>query len=260
MNEVELKFERENLTGLVAVGTYLSDAARRFGIELQGEQFNEKDFSVVKIIKGSELLSAPTKMESELLSDSRREQGERLAEQAKIEKAGEIIVMSTEKKAEEKPSEEEQQEKYRKDFEELPLQKKIASLLELESIVLSETLSFIINSPSKLVSMGMDVLAEMGLKMEDEAKKQARPEEHQKKEDEPSVKEEPLENRTGEPSEPPPPSVTEEKTEAGEPPLPSVKEGENETKETPEPSVKEEKVKKKTSGERIDSPPSVPEK
>ncbi len=252
MNEVELKFERENLAGLVAVGTYLSDAARRFGIELQDEQFNEKDFSVVKIIKGSELLSAPTKTESELLSDIRREQGERLAEQAKIEKAGEIIVMSTEKKAEEKPTEEEQQEKYRKDFEELPLQKKIASLLELESIVLSETLSFIINSPSKLVSMGMDVLAEMGLKMEDEAKKQARPEEHQKTDDEPSVKDEPFEDKTGEPSEPPPPSVTEEKTKAGEPPLPSVK---DEKDKNPEPSVKEEKIEEKASGEAVEPPP-----
>jgi hypothetical protein len=226
MNEVELKFEREDLAGLVAVGTYLSDAARRFGIELQGEEFDEKEFSVVKIIKGGELLSAPTKTESKLLSDNRRKQGDRLAEQAKIEKAGEIIVMSTEKKVEEKPTEEEKQEQYRKDFEELPLQKKIASLLELESITLSETLSFIINSPQKIVSMGMDVLAEMGLKLEDDAKKQNRPEEHQNGVDgEPSVKEE-----TNEPTEP---SVKEETVKAAEP---SVKE---ETEVSAEPSVKE---------------------
>ncbi len=248
MNEVELKFEREDLAGLVAVGTYLSDAARRFGIELQGEQFDEKDYSVVKIIKGSELLSAPTKTESDLLSDDRRKQGERLAEQAKIEKAGEIIVMSTEKKAAEKPTEEEKQEQYRKDFEELPLQKKIASLLELESITLSETLSFIINSPQKIVSMGMDVLAEMGLKLEDDAKKQNRPEEHQNGDGEPSVKEE-----TSEASEP---SVREETVEAVEP---SVKE---ETQEATEPSVKEEKEKTaepsvKEETDEKNAPPSV---
>ena len=88
MNEVELKFEREDLAGLVAIGTYLSDAARRFGIELQNEQFDEKDYSVVKIIKGGELLSTATKTESQLLSESRRGQGERLAEEVKIEKAG----------------------------------------------------------------------------------------------------------------------------------------------------------------------------
>lgn len=231
MNEVELKFERENLAGLVAVGTYLSDAARRFGIELQGEQFDEKDFAVVKIIKGSELLSTATKTESELLSESRRGQGERLAEEVKIEKAGEIVVMSTEKKVEEKPTEEEQQEKYRKEFEELPLPKKVASLLALEGIVLSETLSFVINSPSKIVSMAMDVLAEMGLKMEDEAKKQARPEEHQTADGEPSVKEEKSEAAE--------PSVKEEVGEATEP---SVKEDSSETasgkdSEPPLPSV-----------------------
>ena len=236
MNEVELKFERENLAGLVAVGTYLSDAARRFGIELQGEEFDEKEFSVVKIIKGGELLSAPTKTESELLTDHRRKQGDRLAEQAKIEKAGEIIVMSTKKKVEEKPTEEEKQEQYRKDFEELPLQKKIASLLELESIALSETLSFIINSPQKIVSMGMDVLAEMGLKLEDDAKKQNRPEEHQNGDGEPSVKEE-----TQEAAEP---SVKEETQEATEP---SVKE---ETKKATEPSVKVKTDEK-------NAPPSV---
>lgn len=238
MNEVELKFEREDLTGLVAVGTYLSDAARRFGIELQREEFDEKEFSVVKIMKGGELLSTPTKTEGDLLSADRRKQGERLAEQAKIEKAGEIIVMSTKKKAEEKPTDEEKQEQYRKDFEELPLQKKIASLLELESITLSETLSFIINSPQKIVSMGMDVLAEMGLKLEDDAKKQNRPEEHQNgDDDEPSVKEE-----TSEAAEP---SVTEETVEAVEP---SVKEV---TLEASEPSVKEEK--------KVTAEPSVKE-
>ncbi len=77
MNEVEIKFEREDLAGLVAVGTYLSDAARRIGIELRTEEFGEKVFAVVTINKGGELLSAPTKIETELLSDARRERGER---------------------------------------------------------------------------------------------------------------------------------------------------------------------------------------
>lgn len=150
---------------------------------------------------------------------------------------------------EEKPTEEERQEQYRKDFEELPLQKKIASLVELESIALSETLSFIINSPQKLVSMAMDVLAEMGLKLEDDAKKQNRPEEHHNGDGEPSVKEETQE--ATEPSvkeetivEAVEPSVTEATEEPSEP---SVKE---ETEEAAEPSVKEKKDEK-------NAPPSV---
>jgi len=187
MNEVEIKFEREDRDGIVAVGTYLLDAARRLGIDLQNEEFGETEFFVFKIIKGSELLSAPTKTEIELLSDERRGQGERLACQAKIEKAGEIIVMTAEKIKEEKPKEEEVREEYRKQFEELPLEKKIASLFELETITLGATVSFIMNSPSMIVGKFMDVLAEFGLKMEDEAKKQNRPNEHHT-ESEPAVK------------------------------------------------------------------------
>ncbi len=38
MEQVELKFEgEENRSGLVAVGSYLFDAARRLGIEVQDE-------------------------------------------------------------------------------------------------------------------------------------------------------------------------------------------------------------------------------
>jgi hypothetical protein len=206
---VEIKFEREDRDGIVAVGTYVSEAARRLGIELGSEQFGDdeaaEDFLVVKIIKGGEFLSAPTQLEIEKLTDERRATGERLASHAKIERPGEIIVMSTEKKVEEKPSEEKIKEDYRKEFQELPLEKKIASLVELESIALSETFAFIINSPYLVVGKVMDVLAEFGWAMEADAKKQSRPAEHHSEE-------------------PPPPSVTEEKktTDSKEPPPPSV--------------------------------------
>jgi len=224
MQEAEIKFERENLEGLVAVGTYLAEAARRMGIELATEEFGEAEFSAVKINKGSELLSAPTKTEIENLSAERRGGGERFAEQAKIERAGEITIMTTKKKEETKPEYEAKREAYRKEFEELPLEKKVASLVELESITLSETFSFVINSPYKIVGKIMDVLAEFGLKMEEDAKKQTRPEEHQTAaaDGQPSVSEEPKDKN-------PPPSVSEEnedkKTTRGkkvEPPPSSV--------------------------------------
>lgn len=183
MNEVEVKFEREDRSGIVAIGTYLLDAAKRLGIELESEEFGETDFFVVKVTSGSDLLSAPTKTELELLSAERRGQGERFAHHAKIERLGEISVMTAEKKQEEKSTEEEKKEEYRKGFEELPLEKKIASLLELEAIALSETFSFVINSPYKIIDMAMGVLAEFGLKMEDEAKNETRPEEHKSRDD-----------------------------------------------------------------------------
>ncbi len=183
MKEVEIKFEREDRNGIVAVGTYLLDAARRLGIELESEEFGETEFFVVKVTSGSELLSAPTNTEIELLSAERRGQGERFANHAKIERLGEISIMTTEKKQEEKPADEERKEEYRKEFEELPLEKKIASLLELEAIALGETFSFVINSPYAIVGKLMDVLAEFGFKMEDEAKNETRPEEHKSKDD-----------------------------------------------------------------------------
>lgn len=208
MQQAEIKFEREDLEGLVAVGTYLAEAARRMGIDLATEEFGEAEFAVVKISKGGEFVSAPTKTEIENLSAERRAGGERFAEQAKIERSGEIIIMTTKKQEEEKPEYEAKREAYRKEFEELPLEKKVASLVELESIALSETFSFIINSPYKIVGKLMDVLAEFGLKMEADAKKQARPAEHQTVADDgqPSVRAENKSRKTkrGKKTEPPP--------------------------------------------------------
>ena len=183
MNEAELKFEREGRSGLAVVGSYLIDAARRVGIEVEDEcgRLGLCDTCAMTIKQGGDLLSAPTKAEMELLSDERRKNGERLSCQAKIEKSGEIVIMTKEKKKEEKPSAEEKSENYRKEFEEMPLEKKIAELVRLEAIALGETFSFILNSPSKIVGKVMDVMAEFGIKLDEEAKNAKTPEEHKPK-------------------------------------------------------------------------------
>jgi len=216
MEQVEIKFEREELTGVIPVGTYLFDAARRMGVEVECERLGESDLCAVRVTGGRELLSELTKAEIGQLSDERRSSGERLACQAKIERAGEITIMTTKKEEPAKPDYDAKKEAYRKDFQDLPLEKKIASLVDLEAIALGETFSFIINSPSMIVGKLMDVLAEFGLRMEDEAKKQTRPAEHQPDE-QPSVKEE---TETGEAI----PSVTEENetTDETKVPPPSV--------------------------------------
>jgi ferredoxin len=182
MEEVDIKFERENLSGLVAAGTYLFDAARRFGIEVECERTGASDACAMQILQGRELLSDLTKAEIEQLSDERRKNGERLACQAKIEKSGEVTIMTKEKVQEEKQPEEEKKETFRKEFEDLPLEKKIASLLELEAIALGETVSFVLNSPYMVFQKAMDVMAEFGLKFEKEAKEATRPEEHKAEE------------------------------------------------------------------------------
>jgi ferredoxin len=185
MNETELKFEREDRSGVAVAGSYLIDATRRIGIEVEAEcgRLGLCDSCAMTIKQGKDLLSAPTKAETEQLSDDRRKNGERLSCQAKIEKSGEVVIMTKEKKKEEKPSDEEKTEAFRKEFEELPLEKKIAALMKLEAIALSETFSFILNSPYKIADKVMDVMAEFGLKLDEEAKNAKTPEEHKTKEE-----------------------------------------------------------------------------
>ena len=69
-------------------------------------------------------------------------------------------------------------EQYRKEFAEMPLEKKIANLVQLETIAIGETVSFIINSPFAIADKLMDVMAEFGFRKEEQQKTAARPEEH----------------------------------------------------------------------------------
>lgn len=178
MDEVEIRFERENLSGVIAAGSYLYDTAKRFGIGVECERKGESDSCAMRILQGRELLSPVTKAETEQLSAERRKNGERLACQAKIEKPGEVTVMTTEKKPEDKEKTEERKNPFRAEFEELPLEKKIASLLELEAIALGETISFVIKSPLKIFEKATDLMAEFGINLDRKAKDAKRPEEH----------------------------------------------------------------------------------
>jgi ferredoxin len=185
--EAEIKFEPEGRSGVVAAGTYLFDAAKRLGIDIETcERRGESDLCAVQIVSGKNLLSEPTKAELETLGADRFIKGERLACQAKIEGAGEIVVMAEKKKPSteeaEKEKEKKKVEEFRKEFDELPLEKKIAALLELEAVALGETFSFVLNSPFKIFDKLMDVMAEFGLKMEKEDKNAKRPAEHKTEE------------------------------------------------------------------------------
>ena len=183
MSEIEIKFERENRDGIGVAQSYLIDAARRLGVEITCERLGLTDDCAVTIKEGGDLLSAPTKAEKEVLNDERLNKGERLACQAKLEKNGEIVILTAEQKKKEEKTEEQKSEDYRQQFADLPLEKKIADLVRLEAMALSETFNFILNSPSHIVSKVMDVMAEFGLKMDAEAKDARTPEEHKTKAD-----------------------------------------------------------------------------
>ena len=183
MKEVEIKFEREDREGLIAVGSYLIDTARRFGIRFEEVCSMEAGthFCAVTIKKGADLLSSETKAESQYFRETGRDNNERLACQVKIEKPGEVVVM-TKKTEKEEPAPEvkadDREEQFRKEFAEMPFEKKIANLVQLETIALSETVTFIINSPFKVADKLMDVMAEFGFKKEEKQKHAARPAEH----------------------------------------------------------------------------------
>ncbi len=181
MLEANLTFKREEREGVVPVGSYLSDAAARLGLRPDqrcspGENVH---FCRLTVLEGGGLLSPRTARETEFLSAEGASDAERLACQARIEKPGDIVIMTTKKKEENAEAKaEEAAKEYSKEFAELPLEKKIAQLVQLEAIALGETVSFVINSPFLIFEKAIDVLAEFGLKKEEAGKKAARPAEH----------------------------------------------------------------------------------
>lgn len=181
MMDSEIKFEREELDGIVAVGTYLSDAAHRFGIRSveKCDPSARSHNCRVKIVSGGETLSPLTEAEKELAGKGEINADERLACQARVIEAGEVVIMTNEQKdPEEQETKADPSQDYRKNFSELPLEKKIADLVRLEAMTFNETLSFIFNSPYHVAGKVFDVLAEFGFKKDSEDKAAKRPEEH----------------------------------------------------------------------------------
>ncbi len=191
MDDVYIMFQGTGREGSLATDTYLIDAAKQLGIDLQCDCSSPEPSNAcaVKVMKGVALLSKPTKVEIEQLSASERKERQRLACQTKIERPGEIEVMTIKTDAaDEKPKAEEQKarsKEYKKEFQEMPLDEKISSLVELEAIALGETLSYIINSPYEAFGKVMEAMAGLGRDLEDKDRESKVPEEHREKEGEP---------------------------------------------------------------------------
>ena len=178
---VEIKFEVENKperSGIVAEGTYLWDAAKRLGIYLKAECGGQGkcDTCAVTIKEGAGNLSSPTSAEMHHLTDEQRENGERLACQTRIQRSGEIVVMVKETAEE---TEEKKERNFRKDFQELPLEKKFSTLVEIEAVALGETVNFIANLPVTLGNKVVDLMAQFGLNIDKQSRSSRRPAEHQ---------------------------------------------------------------------------------
>ena len=133
---VEIRFEPNGPSGLVAEGTSVLDAARRLGFQIP--DCGDCDATcAIEIITGATLLSALTDSERRQLSVERLAGGERLACQCKVERGGELVLKLVAQTERPRTAQEKTRD-LKKEFKELPLERKIATLAQLETIAVTE--------------------------------------------------------------------------------------------------------------------------
>lgn len=161
MSDAYIRFEREGLDGIVAVGSRLSDVLKRLGIrqEKECDPPGGIHFCGVIISTGADLLSDLTVEEAEHFAVNGRRTNERLACGARIKKSGEIVIMTDEKQEEQKKKAA-KKDKFQEEFEGLPLEQKFAELFKMEIATLGETFTYVANS-----------VAKFGTKLESEVRK-----------------------------------------------------------------------------------------
>jgi ferredoxin len=180
---VEIKIEPEGLVGIIAEGTYLWDATKRLGVRLPAEceGRGECDTCAVIIKEGATLLSSLTEAERERLSPERLLAGERLACQTKIERGGQLVIVPV-PATERAPTTEETVKDFRKEFREMPLNRKLATLVEFEAVTAFETLSSIASLPFTIGEKVMDVMAGFGRTKSKREREARKPAEHRAEE------------------------------------------------------------------------------
>ncbi len=157
---VTITFEPSGISGVVAEGTYLIDAARRMGVSLgtgctTGK--GECPACLVSVQTGADLLSIPSAAEEKQLGVEQLDQAFRLACQVKIEAHGEVVVLvSSQKPRGAGPGD--TGSDLRKKFGELPLNRKITTLLQLEAITMSEAFDSAIEKPLALGTKAIDAI------------------------------------------------------------------------------------------------------
>ena len=186
---VEWKTEGEETQpgGIVAEGTYLWDAAKRLGARLPAEcgGKGECDTCAVVVVEGATLLSSLTDAERRLLSPERLAEGERLACQAKIERGGDLVLRPVPQTEREETADESIKD-FRKEFREMPLQKKLATLVEFEAITAYQTLNKIFDLPFNVFEKGLDLMAVRGRTLSQREREARRPTEHRAATEEPA--------------------------------------------------------------------------
>lgn len=156
---VSITFEPSGINGVVAEGTYLIDAARRMGAPL-GDGCTagkgECPSCVVSVKAGADLLSPPSMAEEKQLGVEHLDQALRLACQVKLENHGDVVVMSA-ARPQTRPATDDEAD-LRKRFGALPLGKKLATLVQLEAITMSEAFDSAIEKPLAFGSKTFDAI------------------------------------------------------------------------------------------------------
>jgi ferredoxin, 2Fe-2S len=176
---VNIKFEPDGRSGIIAEGTYLWDAAKRLGIYLPAEceGLGTCDTCAVIVKEGATLLSSLTEAEREHLSPERLAAGERLACQTKVEHSGDLVLQPVPVTEREETSEE-VLKGFRKEFREMPLNKKLATLVELETVAMMQTLNTVFGLPFTVGEKVLDFMAGKGRAMNRRERQSRRPAEH----------------------------------------------------------------------------------
>src|SRR6185436_1824486 len=157
---VSVTFEPSGISGVVAQGTYLIDAARRMGANLgAGCTAGKGDCPscVISVKTGEDLLSTPSAAEQQQLGNEYLDQAYRLACQTNLENPGDVVVMVSSVRAR-RPEPVDTDSEVRKKFGELPLSKKLATLIKLEAITMSEAFDSAIEKPLAFGSKTFDSL------------------------------------------------------------------------------------------------------
>jgi len=157
---VSITFEPSGISGVVAEGTYLIDAARRMGATLgAGCTAGKGDCPacLVSIKSGAALLSMPSAAEERQLGEEQLGYALRLACQVKIENHGDVVVMVA-TRTQSRPTADDTAADLHKKFGALPLTKKIATLVQFEAITMSEAFDSAIEKPLAFGSKTFDAI------------------------------------------------------------------------------------------------------
>ncbi len=171
---VHVRFDEAE--GVIAEGTYLWEAAKRMGVRLPAEcgGAGQCDTCALIIVEGMTLLSGLTDAERERLSPERLAAGERLACQTRVERGGELVLKLV-PALEREPTTEENVRDLGREFRDLPLDRKLRTLVELEAVAAYETLKAVSNIPSWLGGKVLEVMANRGRTLEHQDRAARRP-------------------------------------------------------------------------------------